>query len=133
VSAWSSCAVGIATVWRATSCAGRPGPTLGETATGSERVLISRSTGFEPHSTVLDGYAEVVELRIANERATMLRRTERMVDGRWQTEKTETTEGTSQRFTGTFANGGNTIDGLWQLCEDDVHWNDALAITYRRV
>lgn len=63
----------------------------------------------------------------------MLRRTERMVDGRWQTEKTETTEGTSQRFTGTFANGGNTIDGLWQLCEDDVHWNDALAITYRRV
>jgi hypothetical protein len=40
--------------------------------------------------------------------------------------------GFSQRFTGTFANGGNTIEGLWQLCEDEVHWNDDVAITFRR-
>jgi hypothetical protein len=40
--------------------------------------------------------------------------------------------GFSQRFTGTFADGGNTIVGLSQLCRDDVHWNDDLAITYRR-
>jgi hypothetical protein len=40
--------------------------------------------------------------------------------------------GFSQRFTGTFADGGNTIRGLWQLCEDDLHWHDDLAITFRR-
>jgi hypothetical protein len=40
--------------------------------------------------------------------------------------------GFSQRFTGTFAHGGNTIVGRWQLCQDDVHWNDDLQITYRR-
>ena len=40
--------------------------------------------------------------------------------------------GFSQRFTGTFEDGGDTIVGRSQLCEDDVHWNDDLAITYRR-
>jgi hypothetical protein len=40
--------------------------------------------------------------------------------------------GFSQRFTGTFADGGTTIVGHWQLCEDDVHWKDDLQITYRR-
>jgi hypothetical protein len=24
------------------------------------------------------------------------------------------------------------IAGRWQLCADDVHWNDDLEITYRR-
>jgi hypothetical protein len=40
--------------------------------------------------------------------------------------------GLSQRFTGTFADGGDTIVGRWQLCEDDIHWDDDLQITYRR-
>ena len=40
--------------------------------------------------------------------------------------------GFSQRFTGRFADGGDTIVGRSQLCEDDVHWADDLAITYRR-
>jgi hypothetical protein len=40
--------------------------------------------------------------------------------------------GFSQRFTGTFADGGDTIVGHSQLCEDDIHWNDDLKITYRR-
>jgi hypothetical protein len=40
--------------------------------------------------------------------------------------------GFSQRFTGTFADGGDTIAGRWQLREDDVHWHDDLQITYRR-
>jgi hypothetical protein len=40
--------------------------------------------------------------------------------------------GFSQRFTGTFADGGETIDGRWQLCEDNVNWNNDLQITYRR-
>jgi hypothetical protein len=40
--------------------------------------------------------------------------------------------GFSQRFTGVFADGGETIDGRWQLCEDDVNWKNDLQITYRR-
>src|SRR5262245_30184663 len=40
--------------------------------------------------------------------------------------------GFSQRFTGTFADGGDTIDGRWELCRDDIHWDDDLHITYRR-
>jgi hypothetical protein len=40
--------------------------------------------------------------------------------------------GFSQRYVGRFADGGRTIAGGWQLCEDDVHWHDDLKITYRR-
>ncbi len=38
----------------------------------------------------------------------------------------------SQRFTGTLADGRETIVGRWQLCRDDRHWDDDLEITYRR-
>jgi hypothetical protein len=40
--------------------------------------------------------------------------------------------GFSQRFVGTFADGGDSIVGVSQLCKDDVHWHDDLKITYRR-
>ena len=40
--------------------------------------------------------------------------------------------GFSQRFTGTFTEGGDTIVGVSQLRKDDDHWNDDLKITYRR-
>jgi hypothetical protein len=40
--------------------------------------------------------------------------------------------GFSQRFTGTFADGGDTIVGVSQLRRDDVHWEDDLRVTYRR-
>jgi hypothetical protein len=40
--------------------------------------------------------------------------------------------GFSQRFTGTFGDGGDTIAGLWQLSRDDSTWDDDLEITYRR-
>jgi hypothetical protein len=40
--------------------------------------------------------------------------------------------GFSQRFTGRFADAGDTITGRWQLREDDVHWNDDVEISYRR-
>jgi hypothetical protein len=39
--------------------------------------------------------------------------------------------GFSQRFTGSFADSGDTIVG-WQLCRDDAHWDDDLQIIYRR-
>lgn len=32
--------------------------------------------------------------------------------------------GFSQRFTGQLADRGNTIAGRWQLCRDDLHWDD---------
>jgi hypothetical protein len=41
-------------------------------------------------------------------------------------------KGFSQRFVGTFADGGKTIRGVSQLCRDDEHWQDDLQITYRR-
>ena len=34
--------------------------------------------------------------------------------------------GFSQRFTGTFNQNGDTIVGRWQLCQDELHWNDDL-------
>jgi hypothetical protein len=40
--------------------------------------------------------------------------------------------GFSQRFTGTYEDGGSTVAGLWQLNRDDVNWDDDLEITYRR-
>jgi hypothetical protein len=40
--------------------------------------------------------------------------------------------GFSQRFKGTFTDGGVTIVGVWQLCQDGVNWTDDLKITYRR-
>src|SRR5262245_34544178 len=40
--------------------------------------------------------------------------------------------GFSQRFAGTFADGGRTIDGRWELRQNGVKWRDDLHITYRR-
>jgi hypothetical protein len=40
--------------------------------------------------------------------------------------------GFSQRFNGTFTDGGDTIVGRSELRRDDVHWVDDLQITYRR-
>lgn len=40
--------------------------------------------------------------------------------------------GFSQRFVGTFSDGGDAIDGQWELCRDDVNWINDLQITYRR-
>jgi hypothetical protein len=40
--------------------------------------------------------------------------------------------GFSQRFTGTFADDGDTLMGVWELSRDDSTWDDDLEITYRR-
>lgn len=40
--------------------------------------------------------------------------------------------GFSQRFTAKFADDGDTIVGHWQLCRDDVNYEDDLQITFRR-
>lgn len=54
----------------------------------------------------------------------------RVDDEAWRYERDA--PGFSQRFTGTFTDGGDTIVGVSQLREDDVHWKDDLKITYRR-
>jgi hypothetical protein len=41
--------------------------------------------------------------------------------------------GFSQRFTGTFGDGGDTLAGVWELSRDDSTWADDLEIAYRRV
>jgi hypothetical protein len=51
-------------------------------------------------------------------------------DASWRLERIAA--GFSQRFIGTFAEGFRTIVGVWQLCQDDIHWKDDLRITYRR-
>jgi len=40
--------------------------------------------------------------------------------------------GFSQRFTGTFGDGGDTIAGRGQYSRDGSTWNEDLALTYRR-
>jgi hypothetical protein len=53
--------------------------------------------------------------------------------GAWTTETTHPSlPGVVVRFTGVFADGGNTIAGTWQLSRDDVHCDDDLQITFRR-
>ena len=39
----------------------------------------------------------------------------------------------SQRFEGSFEDGGDTISGLWKLSRDGSSWDDDLQITFRRV
>jgi hypothetical protein len=51
-------------------------------------------------------------------------------DARWRLWRDA--PGFSQRFIGTFAEGGETINGRWELCQDDVNWNNDLQIDYRR-
>ena len=51
-------------------------------------------------------------------------------DGAWRLWRDA--PGFSQRFTGVFSDEGDTIVGRWQLCRDDVQWDDDLEITYRR-
>ncbi|MBV8691709.1 MAG: hypothetical protein JOZ37_05650 [Actinobacteria bacterium] len=38
----------------------------------------------------------------------------------------------SQRFTGTVADGGDTIIGAWQTSDDGVDWKHDFDLTYRR-
>jgi len=41
--------------------------------------------------------------------------------------------GFSQRFTGTLKNNENTIEGAWELCENDINWKKDLEIIYTRI
>jgi hypothetical protein len=54
----------------------------------------------------------------------------RITDRSWQFWRDAS--GFSQRFKAEFSDEGDTLVGLSQLCRDDLHWADDLAITYRR-
>ena len=41
--------------------------------------------------------------------------------------------GFSQRYIGILKDNGNTIEGIWELCEDDVNWKKDLEIIYTRI
>jgi hypothetical protein len=40
--------------------------------------------------------------------------------------------GLSQTFVGEFADDGDTVFGLWRMCEDGANWTDDLRVVYRR-
>jgi hypothetical protein len=51
-------------------------------------------------------------------------------DGVW--EMWRNASGFSQRFTGTFSDDADAIEGLWKLSRDDKTWDDDLKISFRR-
>jgi hypothetical protein len=52
-------------------------------------------------------------------------------DGVWK--QWRDAPGFAQRFTGTLADDGNTIDGTWELSQDGQTWEPDFTGTYRRV
>jgi hypothetical protein len=40
--------------------------------------------------------------------------------------------GFAQTFVGEFADDGDTVLGLWRLCDDGANWRDDLRVVYRR-
>jgi hypothetical protein len=54
-------------------------------------------------------------------------------DGRWTLERIAPAPDFSQRFTGTFGDGGETIDGVWEISHDrGVTWATDFTLTYTR-
>lgn len=39
----------------------------------------------------------------------------------------------SQRFSGRFTDDGDTIEGIWEICEDGETWEKDFDLTYRRL
>ena len=57
-------------------------------------------------------------------------------DGAWTLERTKPDFSRfdfSQRFTGTFADGGNRIDGTWEIAHDHATWEKDFDLVYTRV
>ncbi|MDT0344484.1 hypothetical protein [Streptomyces litchfieldiae] len=54
-----------------------------------------------------------------------------MNDGRWR--QWRAAPGFHQRFTATFADGGNTINGGWEHSRDGELWSPDFDVTYTRV
>ena len=112
-----------------------------------ERFLIQRSRMDHPdfpNSISIIGYTEVDRERVAPPAAEVPQLSMHYYDSRgvfrvFQASADDASwrfwrnaPGFSQRFTGTFEDGGDTIVGRAQLCRNDANWADDLEITYRR-
>jgi hypothetical protein len=76
----------------------------------------SRKAVFAAHCFDSRGVAQVYDMQ--------------MDDGVWRLWREE--PGLAQRFTGSFADRGDTIAGQWERCHDGTTWSADLRITYTR-
>lgn len=88
-----------------------------------------------PHSTVsiigLDDMSEQFTMLYADSRDVFRVYGMSLNDGVWKIWRN--TPGFSQRFTGTFSDGGDTIKGTWERSDDEDEWVDDFDMTYTRV
>lgn len=91
--------------------------------------IIGDTDGFWVHSFDSRGVYRVMQTRISDEAWEFDLSRDQPSD----TAFAEGSPGFAGRFVGTFEDGGNTIDGRFQVSEDDEHWRDDLMTTYRRV
>jgi hypothetical protein len=110
-----------------------PGRTTFEWLEGGH-FLIGRSTNEHPDFpdslTVLGPDGDGLSMRYFDSRGVVRTYATSLADGVWHLSRDD--PDFAQRFAGTLDEGGGTITGVWQLCEDGSTWNDDLEITYRR-
>ena len=98
-----------------------------------EQFLVIRATnehGHFPDSISIVGNTDGLQMHYFDSRGVHRVHQVSIDAGEWKWWREH--PGFSQRFTGTFEDGGATIKGQSQLCRDDTTWKDDLAITYRR-
>jgi hypothetical protein len=100
-----------------------------------ERFLILRSTmehpDFPDAISVLGAFEDGrLEMHYFDSRGVARIYTWSFEGDIWRIERAA--PGFSQRFAGTLAPDGRTIEGLWELSRDGTTWDDDLKITYRR-
>ena len=98
-----------------------------------EKFLIVRSRSDHPDfpdSVSVIGDTEGLRMHYFDSRGVHRIYEVAMSDEAWRCSREA--PGFSQRFTGAFEDGGDTISGLWKVSTDDVTWEDDLEITYRR-
>lgn len=87
-----------------------------------------------PHSTVwiigLDDTSEQFTMLYADSRDVFRVYQMSLHDSVWEIWRDA--PGFSQRFTGTFQDDGDTIDGRWEISDDGVEWEIDFDVTYTR-
>lgn len=99
---------------------------------GEKFVVVRASTDHPdfPDSISVIGDTDGLRMHYFDDRGVHRIYEIRMTEAAW--EWSRDAAGFSQRFVGTFEDGGNTIVGRSKLSLDDETWNDDLEITYRR-
>jgi hypothetical protein len=114
-----------------------PDPVQGRTVfewLAGEQFLLQRSTNdhadLPDGLSVIGGEADRLTMHYFDSRGVERIYEGSMGDGKLKLWRDE--PGFSQRFTGTFEDGGRSIDGRWQLAREPDEWADDLLIRYRR-